>query len=81
MAEVRQADVEAVVSPSGDVVISSEDVQRLALAPGQHVRVTVTARPRRQNMYGILAGRLSEVDPEAIKRVRREVWGELAAER
>ena len=64
MAEVGRADVEGTVSPSGEIVIPASDVQRLALAPGQRVRVTVTARPHRQNMYGILAGRLSDVDPK-----------------
>jgi len=63
VAEVGRADVEGMVSPSGEIVISASDVQRLALAPGQRVRVTVTAQPHRQNMYGILAGRLSDVDP------------------
>jgi hypothetical protein len=69
------------VSPSGEVVISAEDVQRLALVPGQHVRVTVTVTgpPRRRSMYGALAGRLSHVEPSDIGRVRREVWGELAS--
>jgi hypothetical protein len=80
VAEIGSAEVEAVVSPSGEVVISPEDVRQLALAPGQHVHVSVRPRPRRRNMYGILAGRLTDVDPDDIRRVRREVWGELAAD-
>jgi hypothetical protein len=69
-----------VVSPSGDVVIAADDVRRLALAPGQRIHVTVTARPQRRSMYGALAGRLSHVEPSDISRVRREVWGELASD-
>ena len=74
-----QTEVEAVVSESGDLVISSESVRRLALAPGQHVHVSVHTRPVRRNMYGALAGRLPDLAPEDISRVRHEVWGDLAA--
>lgn len=73
MAEAGQADVDAVVSASGYVVIPSERLGRLSLTPGQQVRVTVTVQPRRQNMYGVLAGRLHEVEPAEISSVRREV--------
>jgi hypothetical protein len=80
VAEVESTEVDAVVSASGELVISPEAVRHLALAPGQHVRVAVSARPRRRNMYGVLSGRLPDVDLDEIRRVRREVWGELAAD-
>jgi hypothetical protein len=79
--EIERADVEAVVSPSGDLVISADDVHRLSLAPGQHVTVTITARPRRRSMYGALAGQVRDIDLDRLKRIRREVWGELANDR
>ena len=75
-----EAQADAVVSPSGDVVVAAEDVRRLSLVPGQHVTVTITAQLRRRNMHGVLAGRLPDVDPDDIRQVRREVWGELAAD-
>jgi bifunctional DNA-binding transcriptional regulator/antitoxin component of YhaV-PrlF toxin-antitoxin module len=80
MSQPDRTDLDAVVSASGDVVIPSDRLRRLSLSPGQQVRVTVTARPRRQNMRGVLAGRLPDVDPEEIARVRREIWADLAGE-
>jgi hypothetical protein len=53
VAEVESTEVDAVVSASGELAISPEAVRHLALAPGQHVRVAVSARPRRWNMYGV----------------------------
>ena len=70
---------EAVVSATGDLVIPSDSVRRLALAPGQHVQVVVSAPRRRTNMRGALAGRLPDISPEEIARVRRETWGDLAS--
>ena len=80
MGETERAEVDAVVSPGGDVVIPRDAVRELALVPGQHVLVRVSPRPARQNMYGVLAGRLTEVDADDIGRVRREVWHELATD-
>lgn len=74
--EPERADVDAVVSPSGDVVIPAGQLSRFSLVPGQHVTVTLSSRPRRRNMYGVLAGRLRDIDPEDIRRVRRETWGD-----
>jgi hypothetical protein len=74
--EPERADVDAVVSPSGDVVIPAGQLGRFSLVPGQHVTVTLRSGRRRQNMYGVLAGRLRDVDPEDIRRVRRETWGD-----
>nr|MDT0667218.1 hypothetical protein [Micromonospora sp. DSM 115978] len=65
--------------PSGDIVVPSSAVRRLSLLPGQQVQVIVGAPAQRLNMYGVLAGRFSDVVPEEIARVRREVWGDLAA--
>ena len=79
MAGEAETEFEAVVSESGDLVIPSESVRRLALVPGQHVHVSVHARPVRHNMYGVLGGRLPDVSPEDIARVRQEAWGDLAA--
>ena len=78
MGEVERAEVDVVVSPAGDVVISRDAVRELSLVPGQHVLVRVTPQPARRNMYGVLAGRLTEVDADDIRRVRREVWRDLA---
>jgi hypothetical protein len=78
--EIDSVEVDAVVLSSGEVMISSEAVRHLALAPGQHLRVAVPARPRRRNMYGVLSSRLPDVSLDDIRRVRREVWGELAAD-
>jgi hypothetical protein len=79
VSEVERAEAEGVVSPSGEVVVSSDAVRRLALAPGQRVHVTVTAPVRRRNLYGALAGRLPDIDPAEIEAARRDVWGDLAA--
>jgi hypothetical protein len=81
MSGEAQTEVEAIVSESGDLVIPSESVRRLALAPGQHVQVSVHLRPGRRNMYGVLAGRLPDIAPEDIARVRQQTWGDLAAGR
>lgn len=81
MGEEARTEVEAVVSESGDLVIPSEVVRRLALVPGQHVQVSVHAGPPRRNMYGVLAGRLPDIAPEDIARVRHETWGDLASGR
>lgn len=78
--EAAHAEVDAIVSATGEVVIAPEDVRRLALVPGERVRVSVAARPRRRNMYGVLAGRLPDVDQDDLRRVRRSVWGELASD-
>lgn len=78
MGEVERAEVDAVISAAGDVVISRDAVRGLALVPGQLVRVQVTPRPTRRNMYGALAGRLTHVEEADIRRVRREVWADLA---
>ena len=80
MGEVGRAEVDAVVSADGEVVIPREAVRDLSLVPGQHVLVQLTPRPTRRNMYGVLAGRLTEVDADEIRRVRREVWADLAAD-
>lgn len=77
MSEVQGVD--GVVTPAGDVLIPSQSVRRLALVPGQHVHVVVTAPQRRQNMYGVLAGTIPDLDPEELSRVRRDAWGELAS--
>ena len=74
-----RTEVEAVVSESGDLVIPSESVRRLALVPGQYVRVSIYAQPVRRNMYGVLAGRLADIAPDDIARVRHEVWDDRAA--
>lgn len=79
MAEVERAEVDAVVSSAGDLVIPRDAVRQLALVPGQHVTVSVQTRRPRRNMYGALAGRLPDVDPDDLARVRREAWGDLAA--
>ncbi len=63
---------------AGDLVIPSESVRRFLLVPGQHVQVSVHARPVRRNIYGALAGRLLDVAPDDISQVRHEVWGDLA---
>ena len=70
---------EAIVSATGDLVIPSDSVRRLALVPGQHVQVAVSAPRHRTNMRGALAGRLPDISPEEIARVRRETWGDLAS--
>jgi hypothetical protein len=81
MGAEAETEVEAIVSESGDLVIPSESVRWLALLPGQHVHVSVHARPERRNMYGVLAGRIPDIPPEGIARVRQESWGDLAAGR
>jgi bifunctional DNA-binding transcriptional regulator/antitoxin component of YhaV-PrlF toxin-antitoxin module len=77
-AEAARAVVEATVTPNGDLVVPSSAVRRLSLVPGQHVQVIVDAPVRRDNMYGVLAGRLPGIAPEEIARVRGEAWGDLA---
>jgi hypothetical protein len=77
---VESTEVDAVVSPSGEVVVSPEAVRHLALVPGQHVRVAVKAKPSRRNMRGALAGRFPEVTLEEMARVSREAWGDLATD-
>jgi hypothetical protein len=74
-----EIEFDVVVSESGDLVIPWESVRPLALVPGQHVHVSVHARPARRSMYGVLAGRLPDVSPEGIARGRQEAWGDLAA--
>lgn len=74
MAAGSSADVDAVVTPAGDVVVPSEVVRQLSLVPGQRVRVTISAAGHRRNMYGALAGQLPDVNADE----RREVWGDLA---
>ena len=39
----------------------------------------MSAPRRRTNMRGALAGRLPDISPEEIARVRRETWGDLAS--
>jgi antitoxin component of MazEF toxin-antitoxin module len=80
VSEAERAEVDAVVGPAGDLVIPRDAVRQLELVPGQQVLVSVTPRRLRRNMYGVLAGRLSDVDQDDIRRVRREVWGDLAAD-
>lgn len=77
MSAASRADVEAVVSAEGNVVVPAETVRDLSLVPGQRVNVVVTAAPRRRNMYGELADRVPDVSPEEITNERREVWGDL----
>lgn len=79
MNEAERAEVDVVVGPGGDVAIPSDAIRRLALVPGQRVVVSVTPRPLRRNMHGALAGRLSDIDQEGFRRVRREIWGDLAS--
>ena len=81
MSAGMKAEVEALVTPSGDLVVPSEEVRGLALTPGQRVPVTVAAARRRRNMYGVLAGRVRDVSAEEIAGARREIWGELADDR
>jgi antitoxin component of MazEF toxin-antitoxin module len=78
MAAGAKADVDAVVSPDGDLVLPPEVVEQLALVPGQRVHLRISpARPRR-NMYGALADRLPTITAADIADERREVWGDLA---
>jgi hypothetical protein len=68
------AEVDAVVTAAGDLVVPSEVVRQLSLIPGQCVRLTISAAVPRRNMYGALAARV----PDEIADERREVWGDLA---
>lgn len=77
MSAASKADVEAVVTPEGSVVVPAEVVRELSLVPGQRVNVVVTAAPRRRNMYGVLADKVPDVSPEEIDE-RRQAWGDLA---
>lgn len=78
MNATSRADVEAVVTPEGSVVVPAEVVRGLALVPGQRVSVVVTAAPRRRNMYGVLADKVPDVSPEEIADGRHQAWGDLA---
>lgn len=78
MSAAAKAEADALVTPSGDLVIPSEAVRSLALTPGQRVHVTVVATRPRRNMYGVLAGRVRDVSAEEIAEARREIWGDLA---
>lgn len=78
MSAASRADVEAVVTPEGSVVVPAEVVRGLALVPGQRVNVVVTAAPRRRNMYGVLADKVPDVSPEEIADERRQTWSNLA---
>jgi hypothetical protein len=80
MSAATTAEAEALVTPSGDLVVPSEAVRGLALTPGERVHVTVAATRHRRNMYGVLAGRLRDVSAEEIAEARRDVWGDLADE-
>jgi hypothetical protein len=72
------AEIDAVVTATGDLVVPSDVVRQLSLIPGQRVRLTVSAAVPRRNMYGALAGRVPDVSAEEITDERREVWGNLA---
>jgi bifunctional DNA-binding transcriptional regulator/antitoxin component of YhaV-PrlF toxin-antitoxin module len=78
VAQVSSADVDAVVTAAGDLVVPSEVVRQLSLIPGQRVRFTINAAVPRRNMYGSLAGRVPDVSADEIATERREVWGDLA---
>lgn len=78
MGTESSADVDAVVTVGGDVVVPSEVVRQLSLVPGQRVHLTISAAGPRRNMYGSLAGRLPDVSADDIADERREVWGDLA---
>lgn len=78
MSAISRADVEAVVTPEGSVVVPAEVVRELSLVPGQRVNVVVTPTPRRRNMYGALADKVPDVSPEEIADERRQAWGDLA---
>ncbi|MGH3901014.1 MAG: hypothetical protein ACRDTA_22770 [Pseudonocardiaceae bacterium] len=69
-----RADVDAVVTAGGDLVVPSDVVRQLSLVPGQRVHLTISAAGHRRNMYGSLAGRLPDVSVDE----RHEVWGDLA---
>lgn len=81
MGAAAKTEAEALVTPSGDLVVPSEAVRELALTSGQHVHVTVEVPARRRNMYGALAGRVPDVSAQEIAEARREVWGDLADDR
>jgi hypothetical protein len=72
------AEIDAVVTATGDLVVPSDVVRQLSLIPGQRVRLTVSAAVPRRNMYGALAGRVPDVSAEEITDERREVWANLA---
>jgi antitoxin component of MazEF toxin-antitoxin module len=78
MAAGARADVDAVVSPDGDLVLPPEVVQQLALVPGQRVHLSISPTRARRNMYGSLADRLPAITAADIADERREVWGDLA---
>lgn|GEM_PF-6685398 len=69
---------EGVVTDDGDLVVPSAELERLVLVPGQRVPVTVTARRRRKNMRGVLAGKVRDISLEEIEESSREAWGEWA---
>jgi hypothetical protein len=72
------AEIDAVITATGDLVVPSDVVRQLSLIPVQRVRLTVSAAVPRRNMYGALAGRVPDVSAEEIADERREVWGNLA---
>lgn len=78
MTQGSSAEIDAVVTATGDLVVPSDVVRQLSLIPGQRVRLTVSAAVPRRNMYGALAGRVPDVSAEEITDERREVWGNLA---
>ena len=78
MAPGSSAEVDAVVTAAGDLVVPSEVVRQLPFIPGQRVRLTISAAVPRRNMYGALAGRVPDVSADEIADERREVWGDLA---
>lgn len=78
MAAGSSADVDAVVTAAGDVVVPPEVVRQLSLVPGQRVRVMISTAGHRRNMYGALAGQLPDVSADEIAEERREAWGDLA---
>lgn len=73
-----RADVDAVVTAGGDLVVPSEVVRQLSLVPGQRVRLTISAAGPRRNMYGSLSGRMPDVSADDLADERREAWGDLA---
>lgn len=74
---LAEVEVDAEVTPSGDIVIPSQALGKLTLQPHQRVRVTVNAPPPK-NMYGVLAGRAPDVSLEEFDESSRDAWGEFA---
>jgi hypothetical protein len=71
------ADVNAVITAAGDLMVPSEVVRQLSLIPGQRVHLTINAAASRRNMHGTPAGRMPDVSADEIADERREVWGDL----